>query len=178
MALQPSDEFLVNRGGVNYRVLYSEITAGIPPTLPAGQTMGFIQATAPVGWTQAIAWNNRGVRLRDTTGGAQGGNVNFNDIWTPTFLQAANLSVSGGGSSTTTIGTAEMASHSHSLRNDARGDSFASGGRPCGNGPSGYSVGGAGGGSAHSHSIQAGSAAIQTTDFALTYVDMLLCISP
>ena len=73
--------------------------------IPSGVKMLFLEASAPVGWTQVTTFNNYALRLVNATGGGTGGTVNFSTAF-------SNQSISGtiGGTSLTVD---QLPSHSH-----------------------------------------------------------------
>ena len=60
--------------------------------IPSGTVLPFIQATAPVGWTQVNTWNDRVIRIVDNTGtgGSTGGS------WTISGLTDSGHTHAGG----------------------------------------------------------------------------------
>jgi hypothetical protein len=51
---------------------------------PSGTQMLFCQASAPVGWTQNVSFNDRVLRVVNTQGGGYGGSTQFSSITTQT----------------------------------------------------------------------------------------------
>ena len=74
--------------------------------IPAGTVMSFFQATAPVGWTQVTAHDNKAMRIVNGTGGGSGGSVAF----TAAFASQAII----GSNSATTLTEAQIPAHQHS----------------------------------------------------------------
>jgi hypothetical protein len=76
------------------------------PPFPAGTTMLFVQAAAPIGWVQSGSGNHndRALRVVNTaTGGAVGGSYGFSTIFSQTVVGSATPS------------TTTMAAHDHAV---------------------------------------------------------------
>lgn len=155
--------------------------------LPSGTKMIFFQASAPTGWTQDTANNDKALRVVSTSGGGSGGTNNFSSTHTHSHTGS-------GGSHTLT--QAQMPSHRHvSLRGGNEG-STASGWTTVNSslGPNGFGggtddddwgssyttyIGGSssngaqsqGSTSSHSHSVTVNSATIS----AYKYIDVIVC---
>jgi len=102
------------------RVLQA-IQANVPAAFPAGTLMLFQQTAAPTGWTKQTTHNNKALRVVSGTAGS-GGSVAFSTAFTS---QSA-----GGTVGNTTLTTAQMPAHSHTLQTYqySGGNSKASGG--------------------------------------------------
>ncbi len=117
----------------------------------AGTVMLFAQTTAPTGWTKSTTHNDKALRIVSGTAGT-GGSSAFSAVFT-----------SGLSASATTLSTAQMPSHSHSINlASAAGESYQA---AVGNNSFGGSTGAAGGNGSHTHSLPS---------FAVSYVDVIL----
>lgn len=79
-------------------------TTAATTAFAAGTKLAFPQASAPTGWTQDVTLNDYAMRIVSGTGGGTGGSVAF------TTAFASGLS-----DGATTLSTAQMPSHRHSL---------------------------------------------------------------
>jgi hypothetical protein len=146
-------------------VLTSNGTAWVsqaPAAFDAGTRLIFAQTTAPTGWTKDTTnYNNHALRV--VTGSAStGGTVDF----TSAFVSQA-VSGTVGTSGATTLSTAQMPSHSHSVNT-----SGTNGGCPGSNsGPYGSSTGAEGGGGSHTHS--GGTFTGTAINLAVKYLDVI-----
>jgi hypothetical protein len=146
----------------------------IPAFIAAGSRMIFEQSTAPTSWTKLDTHDNKALRVV-TGSAAPGGTTAFTTVFT-------TRSVSGPVSGTVgdhTLNWFQMPSHSHAsgtgvgnrpgisptagASNTVR---LADGGAPPG--------GGAGQDQAHSHPFS-GSFSSTAQDFAVAYVDVIIC---
>lgn len=115
----------------------------------AGTSIPFYQATAPAGWTQNVAINDRVLRVFSGVGGGFGGN------WT-----LSGMSVDGHA-----LSIAEMPAHNHNLT----GSSGATGGGVLIPGPWGNDGQWAqGGGQAHTHGLT-------NSSWRPAYIDVIIC---
>ena len=129
-------------------------TGGFAP----GTVMLFVQTSAPTGWTKNTAHDNKALRIVSGAAGT-GGSTAFTTV----FTSRATSGFVGA----TTLTTAQIPSHTHTIPSNTSGTQvgFAGGGRN----PTGFSTGAAGGGGSHTHGF-AGSA----MDFAVQYVDVII----
>lgn len=151
----------------------------IPDFIAAGSLMLFQQTSAPTGWTKQTTHDNKALRV--VTGTATpGGSTAFTSVFasrTPTG--SVSVSVSGGTVNDTTLTTPQIPSHNHP--NGCVNGFPAAGGSPFNNTPNGAqtSTGAAGGNGAHSHPFSVGSASGSFSgtalDFAVQYVDVIIC---
>lgn len=136
---------------------------------PAGTAMMFVQTAAPTGWTKSTTHNDKALRVVSGTA-SSGGSAAFTTAFgTP--------SVSGSLSGTvgaTTLTTAQMPSHNHTL-NSSQANAYGS----LGNNASGAYGGGTvttastGGGGSHTHSFS-GSLSSATAAINVQYVDVII----
>jgi len=119
--------------------------------IPSGTLMLFQQTSAPTGWTKQTTHNNKALRVVSGTA-SSGGSVGF----TTAFASGLNASA-------TTLSTAQMPSHSHSMP-FAR-YVFVSGGGGYAVDAGSSSTGAEGGGGSHAHSLPS---------FDVEYVDIII----
>ncbi|MEO6825320.1 MAG: hypothetical protein ABI167_11480 [Nitrosospira sp.] len=131
--------------------------------IPAGTVMSFFQATAPVGWTQVTAHDNKAMRIVNGTGGGSGGSVAFTAAFASQAITGSN--------SATTLTIAQIPWHTHTL---SVYNTVGAGTNPSGG--SGGSVqgtpstdGGTGGGGSHNHTFTGA-----PINLAVQYIDMIL----
>ncbi|SEM74891.1 hypothetical protein SAMN05216404_10147 [Nitrosospira multiformis] len=140
-------------------------TLGAAPEslIPPGTVMSFFQATAPAGWTQVTTHHNKALRVVGSAGGGSGGSVAFTSAFTSQAVSGWN--------SATTLTSAQIPAHTHSL--SVYGTS-GGGTNPSGGG-GGIITGmpitdvGTGGGGSHSH-IFTGTA----INLAVQYIDIII----
>ena len=151
----------VNSSG---QVSASGIQSGaIPASFPAGTLMLFQQTSAPTGWTKQTTHDNKALRVVSGTAGS-GGTTAFTTVFanqTPTI---------SGSASATTLSTAQMPSHTHSVAYGGY-----SSGQPsligCSGNAGGTNSGATGGGGSHTHGLSATSSAITLN---VQYVDLII----
>jgi len=159
---------------VTYPAGYS-VTAGGNGTnseFAASTAIVFYQAAAPTGWTKSATHDNKALRVVSGTGGGSGGTTAFTTVFTN---QTPTITTSGLSAGATTLTTAMMPSHSHSVSGTLTGGTTS-----CGVG-GGYgpniacsSTGGAGSGGSHTHSIS-GSATSSAVTLNVQYIDTIIC---
>jgi hypothetical protein len=154
-----------------------------------GTTTLFHQAAAPTGWTKSTSHNNKALRVVSGTGGGSGGSTAFTSVFasrTPTG--SVSGSNSGGGVSNHTLSVGELASHSHRIPmyttdNEAGGRGAPITGdftnRVFVTAPMNVATEGTGSNSGHSHGFSnpswSGSFSGSALDFAVQYIDIILC---
>ena len=149
----------------------------IPDFIAGGSLMLFQQTTAPTNWTKGTTHNNKALRV--VTGTATpGGSTAFTSVFA-SRTPAGSVSVSGGTVGNHTLTTPQIPSHAHP---GGGGGNFrfvaapspGSGGSNV-NGSAG--TGAEGGNGAHSHPFSVGSASFSGSamDFAVQYVDVIIC---
>lgn len=133
-------------------------SAAVGGGFDSGTAMLFQQTTAPTGWTKSTTHNDKALRIVSGTAGT-GGTVAFTSAFTS---QSASGTVGN-----TTLSTAQIPSHSHTLSTGLnvgtgirKGDTFE------GTTPSTNSTGGGG---SHTHSFTGSS-----IDLAVSYVDVII----
>jgi len=77
---------------------------------PSGTAMLFAQTSAPTGWTKSTAHDNKALRLVSGTAGSGGSAAFTTAFGTPTVTGSLSGSVGA-----TTLSTAQLASHTHSV---------------------------------------------------------------
>lgn len=90
MPLQDTDLFVTSRVGANYQVTSSDVAKS--DLFPIGTRTLWVQATAPLGWTQTLDNNQRTVRIvSGGTGGTQYGTIPYDTIFVPSYSFNANV---------------------------------------------------------------------------------------
>jgi hypothetical protein len=139
----------------------------VAAAFPSGTTMMFVQTSAPTGWTKSTTHNDKVLRI--VSGSASsGGTTAFSSVFTnqtPTI--SSSLSVGA-----TTLTTAQMPSHTHSIPTTGCG-----GGSTAvinsGNAVSSFESGAAGSGGSHTHSLS-GSVTSSAITLNVQYVDAII----
>jgi hypothetical protein len=134
--------------------------------------MLFWQSAAPTGWTQVTTQNNKALRIVSGTGGGTGGTVAFTTAFASQAVSGTNAS---GAITATTLSTAQMPSHSHTLQvsNNCGGGGAANGGSGGGCGFPGTSS--TGGGGSHTHGFTQPTFTGTAINLAVQYIDIILC---
>lgn len=134
--------------------------AGIstPVYVPSGSVLLFWQAAAPTGYTQVVTQNDKGLRVVSGVGGGTGGSTAFSTVFAQTATGA------------TTITTATMPSHVHSVTAKANAGGCGAAGFPPGNGvnaclPANYNTNSNGSDGSHTHPIS----------LQLQFIDIIIC---
>lgn len=144
------------------------------PSVPAGSVMLFYQAAAPTGWTQVTSLNDYALRLVSGTGGTTGGTTAYSTVFSN---QTPTISVSGSVGATT-LSTAQMPSHDHTV----------DGGGLTGGNTGGYygedtnqqknnaaqTTSAQGGGGSHTHSFS-GSGSSSVITLNVRYANIIIC---
>jgi hypothetical protein len=152
-------------------------TSAAAAAFDAGTVMLFAQTAAPTGWTKLTNLDNYALRVVSGTA-STGGSVAFTTAFaSQTPSGSVSINTSGLSAGATTLSTAQMPSHNHSLTMYASG-CFS--GTPNGNGGSSGSYGAGtsntGGGGSHTHSISGsatGSFTGTAINLAVQYVDVI-----
>ena len=84
-------------------------TVSVTPSIPSGSLMLFQQTAAPTGWTKQTTHDNKALRVVSGTAGSGGSSAFTTALGTPSL---------SGSTGNTTLSTAQLASHNHTL--DAR----------------------------------------------------------
>ena len=140
----------------------------------SGTVMLFAQTTAPTGWTKNTSTGDNSA-LRVVTGTAStGGSVAFTTAFaSQTPSGSVSINTSGLSAGATTLNTAQIPSHTHTIGggdvpNDCAGNGHRNG--------SGVITGATGGGGSHSHSISgsaSGSFTGNAINLAVQYIDVI-----
>lgn len=155
----------VSAAGIQYGVL-----------VPTGSNSLFYNSTAPLGYTQLTSLNDYSLRIVSGFGGTTGGTTAFSTVFAN---QTPTISTSGLSASATTLSTAQMPSHSHSVPSGGTvgypscNETYtltAGGSRNDG----GQTTGGAGSGGSHTHSIS-GSVLSSAITLNVQYANFILC---
>jgi hypothetical protein len=155
------------------------------PAFPSGTVMLFQQTAAPTGWTKITTHNNKALRVVNGTA-SSGGTTGFTTVFasrTPGgSLSGTNIN---GAVSATTLTTAQMPSHSHTLTLDTIGSGGGDAPDPPkftaktqGNyGTRSPQTSATGGGGSHTHGFTnptwSGSFTGAAMNFAVQYVDVI-----
>jgi hypothetical protein len=157
-----------------------DIPPAQPPTLNTGDRMFFFNSTAPLGWVKVTATDDATIRVVSGTGGNTGGTTGFTAAFT-NFTPAGGISgvTPTGSIDASTISQGQMPSHSHQYESrecSPIGIQVIEGGQisRCTQGTQFE-----GGNGSHTHSfsgtITGGFTGNSTTQFAVQYIDCLLC---
>jgi hypothetical protein len=167
----------VNAAGTAGNVLTSNGSVWVSQAAAAfdsGTVMLFAQTTAPTGWTKNTSTGDNSA-LRVVTGTAStGGSVAFTTAFTS---QTPTINTSGLSAGATTLSTAQIPSHTHSVQCIGPYSGPAAGVRGASAGTGGDSTGvvtsGAqGGGGSHTHTVS-GSATSSAINLAVQYIDVI-----
>jgi len=162
--------------GVLFPDATTQTTAAVSvPSFPIGTAMLFAQTSAPTGWTKSTAHDNKALRLVSGTAGSGGSAAFTTAFGTPSVSGSVSLSGSVGA---TTLSTAQLASHTHSVP-------FYTSGNPEGairikgdgtqGGVTNITSGATGSNSSHTHSFSgSGSLSSATTAIDVAYVDVII----
>ena len=137
----------------------SEQATAASSTFTAGTVMLFAQTSAPIGWTKSTAHNNKSLRVVSGTAGS-GGSIDFT-----TAFSSQSLSGTVGN---TTLTTAQMPSHAHTMGGEGGSALGAASFFP--STQSAYASGATGGNGAHNHSFSG------SINLAVQYVDVILAV--
>ena len=162
------------------------LSSTVTTPIPSGTRMLFAQASAPVGWTQVTTYNNYALRVVSGTGGGTGGSVGFTSAFASQAV-AGSVSVSGSVGSTT-LSTAQLASHYHVIPRpyDQYIADLGSGGNLTNTAPAAGpwqsnasfpgSTNNTGSDNSHNHSFSgSGSFTGTAINLAVQYVDTIIC---
>lgn len=148
----------------------------IPDFIATGSLMLFQQTSAPSGWTKQTSHDNKALRV--VTGTATpGGSTAFTSVFA-SRTPAGSVSVTGGSVGNTTLTVPQLPSHSHpggGTGNFSAASPFPSTGNVSVN--SSANTGSTGGDGAHNHPFTDSTATFSGTalDFAVHYVDVIIC---
>jgi hypothetical protein len=166
----------VNATAITFNDATVQTTAytGATSPFPAGTAMIFKQTAAPTGWTKVLTDDNSGLRV--VTGTAStGGTVGFTTAFASQAVSGTN---SLGAVTATTLSTAQLASHGHSidgsfLRPSDSGYIPGDSGPYNGN-PQGASANANGSGASHTHSFTQPTFTGTAINLAVKYVDVIV----
>ena len=147
-------------------------------SFPSGTVLaGFVQTAAPTGWTKDTTHNNKALRLVSGTV-STGGTTAFTSVFTSRTIAAANLPSHTHTFSGTTNG--QSVSHTHGMAYTATTGDGGSGTRiaAIGSGASTADTGNASQDHTHTYAGTTGTGSGSGTamDFAVQYVDVVICI--
>jgi len=141
--------------------------------IPAGSVMLFYQSAAPTGWTQVTTLNDYDLRLVSGAGGTTGGTTAYSTVFAN---QTVSTTVSGT-SGATTISTAQMPSHNHTMTFDntnSGGAVYPFDGNYGDTAAYTYSTSSTGGGGSHTHSFS-GSGTSSVVTLNVRYANIIIC---
>jgi hypothetical protein len=151
----------------------------IPDFIAGGSLVTFQQTSAPTSWTKQITHDNKALRVVSGTA-TPGGSTAFTSVFASrTPAGSVSVSVSGGSVGNTTLTTPQIPSHTHPAGGGGSGS--AAGPTPSSSVGTGQQseTGSAGGGGSHTHPFTVGSASGSFSgtalDFAVAYVDIIIC---
>lgn len=155
--------------GITFNDTTSQTTTGVE--IPAGTLMLFQQTAAPTGWTKQTTHNDKALRVVSGTA-SSGGTSAFSTCFQN---QTPTINTSGLSAGATTLSTAQMPSHSHSINGSVWAANAYNGpdGASSWFGYVGGSIGAQGGGGSHTHSIS-GSATSSAITLNVQYVDLII----
>jgi len=136
---------------------------------PSGTAMLFQQTSAPTGWTKSTTYNDYAIRIVNGTA-STGGSVNFSTAFAS---QAVTGSNSGGSVSATSLSTAQLASHSHSVPGTPACCFYPAAQLLYGGGGS-VGTSSAGSGSSHSHGFTNPTFSGNAINLTVKYVDHII----
>ena len=132
--------------------------------IPSGTKMLFVQASAPVGWTQVTSDNDKALRVVSGTGGGTGGSVAFETAFASQTVAGTNAG--------TALTVAQMPSHAHAYGTEQQGRGSSTphvvgsdDGGPTG---SSWNTTSVGSGSTHTHTFTGGA-----INLDVAYVDVI-----
>ena len=137
-------------------------------SFPSGTAMLFAQTSAPTGWTKSTAHNNKALRLVSGTAGSGGSAAFTTAFGTPTVT--GSLSGSGG---STTLSTAQLASHDHSTPIHYSGNNYRTWSVGLNYYGSQLSTNSTGSNASHTHSFS-GSLGSASAAINVAYVDVII----
>ena len=146
--------------------------ANIPVQVPAGSVFLLYQAAAPTGWTQVTSLDDYALRLVSSAGGTTGGTSAFSTVFAN---QTPSITVNAGSIGATTLSTAQIPSHTHSVSQSgaATGSGYSEPGYA--GTPSDTTTGATGGGGSHTHSISGATGTSSAITLNVRYANMILC---
>ena len=155
---------------VNGKGLVTAASSGSAPVeFVAGTALTFNQTAAPTGWTKSLTHDNKALRVVTGTVGS-GGTSSFTTVFTN---QTPTITTSGLSAGATTLTTAQLASHSHTLRDEACGGPVSGRTKVGGNCGATANTGSTGGGGSHTHTVT-GTATSSAITLAVQYVDLII----
>jgi len=158
--------------GVLFPDATTQTTAAVSvPSFPSGTVMLFVQTSAPTGWTKSTAHDNKALRLVSGTAGSGGSAAFTTAFGTPSVSGSVSLSGSVGA---TTLSTAQLASHNHTVPRAAFFGGTGFNFNPeYGSGTT--NTGSTGSNSSHTHGFSgSGSLSSATTAINVAYVDVII----
>ena len=136
-----------------------------------GTVMLFVQTAAPTGWTKSTTHDNKALRVVSGTA-ASGGTTAFTSVFAN---QTPTITLSGLSAGATTLSTAQIPSHTHTVGvvTGASSNSIASAQGATNAYPSTFATGATGGGGSHTHTVS-GSGSSSAITLNVAYVDVII----
>jgi hypothetical protein len=156
---------------VNAKGLVTAASSGSAPAeFPSGTRLTFNQTAAPTGYTKSTSDDNKALRVVTGSVGT-GGTTGFTTVFAN---QTPTITTSGLSAGATTLTTAQISSHSHTL-SDKNCCGGPVGGRTSVGGAGGavINTGSTGGGGSHTHTVT-GTATSTAITLNVAYVDVII----
>jgi len=162
----------INSSGVTFPDTTTQTTAATASPIPATTVMLFYQSAAPTGWTQVTTLNDYDLRLVSGSGGTTGGTTAYSTVFANQTV-STTVSISGT-SGATTLSTAQMPSHNHSISGlDPGGTAGYFDGSSV---PAAQVSGSTGGGGSHTHTFSgSGSGTSSAVTLNVRYANIIIC---
>ena len=160
---------ILTSAGITFGDATTQTTAATA-AFPAGTAMMFVQTAAPTGWTKSTTHDNKALRVVSGTA-SSGGTTAFSTVFTN---QTPTITTSGLSAGATTLSTAQMPSHSHTVSAMSPGPNqyaVACGGQ--GGVSATITSSSTGGGDSHTHTVT-GSATSSAITLNVQYVDVII----
>jgi len=148
---------------------------------PQSSRVIFFQASAPTGWSQVAANNNRALRVVSGAAGGTGGNSAFTTIMATTRSFSANcpVTINGLSGGPTTLSANQIPAHSHPASTNSTANSANTSNGGTARVDEGLTnTGSIGNGGGHSHPLTANAAngpVSSSLNFAVQYIDVIYC---
>ncbi len=148
---------------------------------PTGTVSLFFLSSAPSEWSQVTSQNNKAFRVVSGTGGGTGGNQSFTGCFANrSFGANFGCSINSSSVGNHSMSNNTMASHTHGVNNASNNVAGVnpfpqSGNTSCRTGSGNTGGYGNSGGHSHPHSRSANGSFNTSLNFAVQYVDIILC---
>ena len=146
--------------------------------IPQSSVAVFYQSSAPTGWTQSTAHNDKALRVVSGSGGGSGGSISFSSAFPNSVKPISSTFPISGSVSPTTITAATIPNHSHAnggaIGLSPGGGDVASGAGWTRNSPGTGGISGFTGGGAHSHPWSGTASFSASVDVRCQYIDVII----